>query len=94
MNSLTSVLPPCDADTTGACFNSEAQGAVVFSAYQECAQSPILLPGFNLLPRWFLTSALFIWDQSCAEDVRVSHVALALQFHVRVLQHVAALLRA
>lgn len=51
-------IPYCLHDTLqgSECRVREPQGSIVYSDYRECSDSLLLLPGFNLMPRWFLTS--------------------------------------
>jgi hypothetical protein len=52
-------LPTCSDNTDGKqCVQSFGDGGVYYDAYQACSTSTILLPGFNLLPSWFVASTI------------------------------------
>ena len=42
------------------CYLTGSRGAVVYDDYEQCADSWVLLPGFNLLPNWFLGLVYFL----------------------------------
>ena len=49
-------VPECSVATDRQqCFEAVgARGGVVHNSWRVCSESAILLPGFSLLPRWFL----------------------------------------
>jgi hypothetical protein len=52
-------LPTCGSDPVqGQCFDDwGSKGGVVYSNFEPCSTTPILLPGFALLPTWLLAGA-------------------------------------
>ena len=79
-------VPVCTHETIPdtPCRVAEAQAEIYYSSYQECAHSVILLPGFDVMPQWFLAGALSQLRQSCT----VRHAARARR--VRAFAQIAA----
>eukprot|EP00892_Ulva_mutabilis_P009646 jgi/Ulvmu1/7053/UM033_0113.1 len=50
------LIPECsDTGTQEECvWQYSSKGAIVYNEYDACSRTPILLPGFNLLPDWLL----------------------------------------
>ena len=70
-----SSLPVCSDDTNSQqCVQPYRDGGVYFNSYESCSASSILLPGFNLLPKWFLIGATLLacWCQGQRTTQRVS----------------------
>lgn len=54
-------LRSCSDNTDGQqCVLRLGDGGVYYDAYQACSTSMILLPGFNLLPSWFVASTILL----------------------------------
>lgn len=50
-----------DSAVQGHCYTKyDSKGYVVYDKYKKCQESPLLLPGWNLLPDWFLQASYFI----------------------------------
>lgn len=57
-NTTKGVLQKChDLSTSTNCYEEVGNGHVIHHEYDSCTSSWILLPGFNLLPNWFLIGA-------------------------------------
>lgn len=55
LNSTKGVLQKChDTSTSTNCYQEVGDGHIIHNKYASCSDSWLLLPGFNLLPNWFL----------------------------------------
>jgi hypothetical protein len=57
---MSSLLPECSGALEGqpCIYIVSDKGAIVYGAHESCMHADMLLPGFNLLPDWLLSSAL------------------------------------
>eukprot|EP00798_Chlamydomonas_sp_ICE-L_P012749 gene12749-15998_t len=66
-DTMEQVFPVCDGVghtfPGGACLENgdSNRGYVYYSDFRRCSGSWVLLPGFNLLPRWLQAIAYFLW---------------------------------
>ena len=55
INSTKGVLQKChDTSTSTNCYQEVGTGHIIHNKWEACTDSWLLLPGFNLLPNWFL----------------------------------------
>jgi hypothetical protein len=57
-NSTVGILQKChDTSTSTNCYVEIGSSRIIHNNYESCTDSWLLLPGFSLLPNWFLIGA-------------------------------------
>jgi hypothetical protein len=66
-NSTLGILQAChDTSVSANCYQEVGSGHIIHNKYESCTDSWLLLPGFNLLPNWFLIGASRRHTQQCS----------------------------
>ena len=64
-----------DSAVRGHCYTEfDQKGYILYQNYKECQYSPLLLPGWNLLPDWFLQGTRVPPSRRSGESLRAGRI--------------------